>query len=119
MLASPWFALGLIWLAQVAVALGNAGLAVLGPFFISDLGVNHAQLGLLTTGLYAGSALMLVPASHLSDQLGPRNTFMLMVLVAGAPLLGLAAGVYHGRKRTAISECGEQPFRMKSYIDFG
>jgi len=27
--------------------------------------------------------------------------------------------VYHGGKRTVISECGEQPFRMKSYTDFG
>ena len=27
--------------------------------------------------------------------------------------------VYHGRKRTAISETGEQGFRTKSYADFG
>jgi sugar phosphate permease len=84
-------ALGLIWLAQVAVALGNAGLAVLGPFFVSDLGVNHAQLGLLTTALYAGSALMLIPAGHVSDHMAPRTMFLFMVLVAAAPLLAFAA----------------------------
>jgi hypothetical protein len=27
--------------------------------------------------------------------------------------------VYHGRKRTAISECGERQFRTKSYTDLG
>src|SRR6266705_2437105 len=28
-------------------------------------------------------------------------------------------GVYHGAKRTAISEYGERQFRTKSYTDFG
>jgi MFS family permease len=91
MLASPCLALGLIWLAQVAVSLGNAGLALLSPFFVSDFGVNHAQIGLLTTALYAGSALMLVPSGHLSNHLSPRTMFMLMVLVAAASLLGFVA----------------------------
>jgi sugar phosphate permease len=84
-------ALGLIWLGQVAVSLGNAGLAVLGPFLVNELSLNHAQLGFLTTALYAGSALMLVPAGRLSDRLAPRSMFLLMALLAATPLLGVAA----------------------------
>lgn len=79
-----WFILAVATSAQMSVSFVHQGIATLAPFFVSDLGVSRAQVGLLSGAINIGMAFTTLIIGVLVDRLGEK-----VVLIAGGLLTGL------------------------------
>ena len=82
--AFRWVVLGLATLLQVGVSLPQQAPAAIGPVLTQELGLSRSQLGLLTSAIWGGMLLGMLPAGVLADRFGERR-----VIAVGATLLGL------------------------------
>jgi predicted MFS family arabinose efflux permease len=69
--------------------------AVIGPVLVTDLGLDAAALGLLTSAYFIAFAAFQLPLGVLLDRYGPRRveSALLLVAAAGAVVFGLAENV--------------------------
>ena len=92
-----WVVLGLATLMQVGVSLPQQTPAAIGPLLTHALGLSRAELGLLTSAIWGGMLIGLLPFGMLVDRYGERS--MLLVggtLLAAFLLLAAHATTFRG-----------------------
>jgi sugar phosphate permease len=72
------------WLGWVSIYLVKSVLPPVLPVLSSELGLSHAQAGLLETGYLIGYIAVKMPAGTLSDRYGPRRVLAASMLGYGA-----------------------------------
>src|SRR5262245_65879788 len=77
-----WIVLSLATLMQVGVSLPQQTPAAIGPLLTHSLGLSRAELGLLTSAIWGGMLIGMLPFGMLVDRHGERST-----LLIGASLL--------------------------------
>jgi len=72
-------------------------MSVAGPGIIRDFGLSETQMGAVYSAFLLGYALMMIPAGHLTDRLGPWRTLIWMgfgaALFTGFTALGTRPGL--------------------------
>jgi predicted MFS family arabinose efflux permease len=86
-----WTVLGLATAMQLGLSLPQQTPAAIGPILVHDLHLSHTELGLLTSAIWGGMLLGMLPAGLLSDRLGERFVVLGGGVVLAAFLL-LASG---------------------------
>jgi MFS transporter, ACS family, hexuronate transporter len=79
-----WVVLGLATLMQVGVSLPQQTPAAIGPLLAHSLGLSRAELGLLTSAIWGGMLIGMLPFGMLVDRYGERS----MLLFGGTLLVG-------------------------------
>jgi len=79
-----WTVLGLATLMQLGVSLPQQTPAAIGPALTQSLGLTRAELGLLTSAIWGGMLIGMLPFGMLVDRYGERS----MLLIGGALLAG-------------------------------
>jgi MFS family permease len=79
-----WVVLGLATVLQVGVSMPQQTPAAIGPILTRELGLSRSELGLLTSAIWGGMLLGMLPSGMLADRFGERR-----VIAVGATLLGL------------------------------
>jgi MFS family permease len=79
-----WTVLGLATLMQVGVSMPQQTPAAIGPVLSHALGLSRAELGLLTSAIWGGMLIGMLPFGMLVDRYGERS----MLLVGGTLLAG-------------------------------
>jgi MFS family permease len=82
--AYRWVVLGLATMLQIGVSMPQQTPAAIGPVLTRELGLSRSELGLLTSAIWGGMLLGMLPSGMLADRLGERR-----VIAVGATLLGL------------------------------
>lgn len=85
-----WVILTAATLIQASVSLAQQAPAALGPALLSELGIGHAGLGLITSALIGGMAATTLLAGVLIDRVGERR--VVVCGVGGMALAVFAAG---------------------------
>jgi len=79
-----WTVLGLATLMQLGVSLPQQTPAAIGPALSQSLGLTRTELGLLTSAIWGGMLIGMLPFGMLVDRYGERS----MLLIGGALLAG-------------------------------
>ena len=79
-----WTILLLATLVQVGVSILQQAPAALGPVLIRDLDLSRAQIGLLSSAIWGGMLLAMLPVGLLIDRHGERR-----LIVAGVTAMAL------------------------------
>ncbi|HXM58087.1 MAG TPA: MFS transporter [Candidatus Dormibacteraeota bacterium] len=79
-----WTVLGLATLMQVGVSMPQQTPAAIGPVLSHALGLSRAELGLLTSAIWGGMLIGMLPFGMLVDRYGERS----MLLAGGTMLAG-------------------------------
>ena len=79
-----WVVLGLATLMQVGVSLPQQTPAAIGPLLAHSLGLSRTELGLLTSAIWGGMLIGMLPFGMLVDRYGERS----MLLAGGTLLVG-------------------------------
>lgn len=82
--AFRWVVLGLATFLQIGVSMPQQTPAAIGPILTQELGLSRGQLGLLTSAIWGGMLLGMLPSGLLADRFGERR-----VIAVGVTLLGL------------------------------
>jgi len=77
-----WVVLGLATLMQVGVSLPQQTPAAIGPLLAHSLGLSRTELGLLTSAIWGGMLIGMLPFGMLVDRYGERS----MLLIGGSLL---------------------------------
>jgi MFS family permease len=108
LLGSRWFALWLILLARVSMAMQFQSIAPVAPLLIDDLALSYAQLGLLI-GLYLlpGTVLAL-PGGLLGERFGNRRVVLwaLALMVGGGLLIASSHSLWQAGAGRLVSGAG-------------
>jgi MFS transporter, ACS family, hexuronate transporter len=92
-----WVVLGLATLMQVCVSLPQQTPAAIGPLLTQALGLSRAELGLLTSAIWGGMLIGMLPFGILVDRHGERSMLLLGgSLLAGFLLLASRATTFQG-----------------------
>jgi MFS transporter, ACS family, hexuronate transporter len=83
-----WAVLGAATVMQVGFSMAQQTPAAIGPVLISSLHLSSAELGLLTSAIWGGMLLGMIPFGLLVDRYGERR-----VIVAGGLMLALFLGL--------------------------
>lgn len=81
MAKKPWLMLTCLLLTQVAVAFVGRSIGPLAPFIEKSYHLNKAQIGLLPAALFAGQAVVSLPAGWLADRWGTRKMLLILTLL--------------------------------------
>src|SRR5215472_18837646 len=79
-----WVVLSLATLMQLGVSLPQQTPAAIGPVLSRSLGLSRAELGLLTSAIWGGMLIGMLPFGMLVDRYGERS----MLLIGGSLLVG-------------------------------
>src|SRR5215813_9051829 len=79
-----WTVLGLATLMQVGVSMPQQTPAAIGPLLTHSLGLSRTELGLLTSAIWGGMLIGMLPFGMLVDRYGERS----MLLAGGTLLVG-------------------------------
>ena len=82
-----WVVLGLATAMQLGMSLPSQAPAAIGPILVQALDLTQAELGLLTTAIWGGILLGVLPGGILSDRLGERFVVLGGGVVTAAFLL--------------------------------
>ena len=85
-MSGKWRVLALMTAAQAGASVVQQAIGVLAPLLVIEFSLTHAQLGVMFTAMYLGSAIFTAVSGLLTDRFGERA----MVGVSGATL---AAGL--------------------------
>lgn len=85
--AFPYVVVAMVWLGWVSIIFSRMIIPPLLPLIEEDLGVSHAQAGLLMSGYFLAYALMQLPAGMLGDRLGIKR--MMTVGILGMSVVSL------------------------------
>ncbi|KPL51864.1 hypothetical protein ABB55_06170 [Prosthecomicrobium hirschii] len=99
----------------------RAFLAVIAPELARDIGLDPADLGLVSGAFFAAFALAQVPIGMAFDRIGPRVTVSVLMLaaVAGSALFGFAARPWHPVVGMALIGIGCAPVFMGALFVIG
>lgn len=81
-----WVVLLIATLVQVGVSILQQAPAALGPVLTQDLGLSRAQVGLLSSAIWGGMLIAMLPVGLLIDRRGERG-----VILAGVTVMALLA----------------------------
>lgn len=88
-LRGRWLALGLVTIAQVAVALISQGVPTIAAFIQSDLALSRPEVGLVGTGMYIGSLPAMAAVGWAVDRFGERTVLGLGAIATGGVILAV------------------------------
>ncbi|MBT9288449.1 MFS transporter [Prosthecodimorpha staleyi] len=99
----------------------RAFLAVIAPELARDIGLDPADLGLVSGAFFAAFALAQVPIGMAFDRIGPRVTVSVLMLaaVAGSALFGVASRPWHPVAGMALIGIGCAPVFMGALFVIG
>ncbi|TRO59288.1 MFS transporter, partial [Candidatus Bathyarchaeota archaeon] len=85
------------WMGWISIYLARSVLPPVLPVFSAELGMSHAQSGLLETAYLIGYIISKLPAGVLSDKYGPRRVLASSMIGYGAAtfLVSYAQGFTH------------------------
>src|SRR5215472_3580941 len=90
-----WVVLSLATLMQLGVSLPQQTPAAIGPVLSRSLGLSRAELGLLTSAIWGGMLIGMLPFGMLVDRYGERSMLLIGgVLLAGFLLLASRASTF-------------------------
>jgi len=108
LLGNRWFALGLILLARISMAMQFQSIAPVAPLLIADLALSYAELGLLI-GLYLlpGTVLAL-PGCLLGERFGNRRVVLcaLALMVGGGLVTAASDALWQAAVGRLVSGAG-------------
>jgi len=108
LLGSRWFALGLILLARISMAMQFQSIAPVAPLLIADLALSYTQIGLLI-GLYLlpGTVLAL-PGGLLGERFGNRRVVLwaLALMVGGGLATAASDSLWQAGAGRLVSGAG-------------
>jgi fucose permease len=81
-----WLILLLATLVQVGVSILQQAPAALGPVFAWDLDLARAQIGVLSSAIWGGMLLTMLPVGLLIDRYGERR-----IIIVGVTAMALLA----------------------------
>jgi MFS family permease len=81
-----WVVLLIATLVQVGVSILQQAPAALGPILTEDLGLSRAQVGLLSSAIWGGMLIAMLPVGLLIDRRGERGA-----ILAGVTIMALLA----------------------------
>lgn len=104
----PWPILLASLLVQTTASFPNQGLSPLAPFLQGHLSVTREQIGLLTTALFLGSIVAILPAGWAADRFGVRGMFAagLALITLGVLAMAVAPSYAFLLAATAFSGVG-------------
>ncbi|MGK9236122.1 MFS transporter [Inquilinus limosus] len=70
-----WLIVGLLFIAGVINYLDRSALSIAAPLIQQDLGLDHAQMGVIFSSFFAGYAVFNFIGGWLSDRIGPKAVF--------------------------------------------
>jgi sugar phosphate permease len=82
-----WVIVGILWLVHVISFLNFSSLGILAPFFMEDLSLSSAQVGLFVSAVSIGACLSQVPAGLVTDRVSVR---FILPLAIGAMAIFLS-----------------------------
>ncbi len=85
LLGNRWFALGLILLARVSIAMQFQSIAPVAPLLIADLALSYTELGLLIGLYFLPGTVLAVPGGLLGERFGNRRVVLcaLALMICG------------------------------------
>lgn len=84
-----WFLLGIATVAQVSVSAIRLGILALMPYIRQDLGLDRAQVGLISSVINAGAVAAGIPAGKAVDRYGERLVIGWGCILSGLVILGV------------------------------
>jgi MFS family permease len=106
--SSRWFALGLILLARISMAMQFQSIAPVAPLLVADLALSYAELGLLI-GLYLlPGAVLALPGGLLGERFGNRRVVLwaLALMVGGGLLTAASHSLWQAGAGRLVSGAG-------------
>ncbi|MCW3991734.1 MAG: MFS transporter [Candidatus Bathyarchaeota archaeon] len=93
----PYVVVAMVWLGWVSIIFSRMIIPPLLPLIEEDLGISHAQAGLLMSSYFLAYALMQLPAGMLGDRLGVKRMMTLGIfgMSAVSLLLWFARSLQH------------------------
>ena len=92
-----WVVLGLATAMQVGVSMPQQTPAAVGPILTHALGLSRTELGLLTSAIWGGMLIGMLPFGMLVDRYGERSMLLLGgTLLAGFLLVASRASTFQG-----------------------
>lgn len=70
-----WLIVGLLFIAGMINYLDRSALSIAAPLIQQDLGLDHAQMGVIFSSFFAGYAIFNFIGGWLSDRIGPKAVF--------------------------------------------
>jgi ACS family hexuronate transporter-like MFS transporter len=70
-----WMIVGLLFIAGMINYLDRSALSIAAPLIQQDLGLDHAQMGIIFSSFFAGYAVFNFIGGWLSDRIGPKAVF--------------------------------------------
>jgi ACS family hexuronate transporter-like MFS transporter len=70
-----WMIVGLLFIAGMINYLDRSALSIAAPLIQQDLGLDHAQMGIIFSSFFAGYAVFNFIGGWLADRIGPKKVF--------------------------------------------
>lgn len=84
-----WVILAILFWSQVFLSMGAYAWGVLGLYLRPELGISHAQVGMLTSTLYLTSVIIATPTGIMVDRMGARIWLIICLLLMGIPFAAM------------------------------
>jgi MFS family permease len=81
-----WFIVALATVAQIGDGIVTQGIPVLYPFIQNELSLTRAQVGLITSGMMAGSMFTVFLGGWLADVWGVKRVLVLVLIYTSVPV---------------------------------
>lgn len=105
---SRWFALGLILLARISMAMQFQSIAPVAPLLIADLALSYAELGLLIGLCLLPGTVLALPGGLLGERFGNRRVVLwaLTLMVGGGLVTGASHSLWQAGAGRLVSGAG-------------
>ncbi len=98
--------LALVFAAQFVVEFVAFSIGTLAPSLRDSLGLNHQQIGLLTSAFFAGAVPACIPSGWLADRVGVRLPLVAVQAVSGLALITVPFLYSYGALAAALVVVG-------------
>ena len=80
-----WTILSILTSAQIFLSMGAYSWGLLGMYLRPEMGISHAQVGMLTSTLYFAAVIIAIPSGIWVDRTGARKWLIISLLLMGVP----------------------------------
>jgi MFS family permease len=108
LLGNRWFALGLILLARISIAMQFQSIAPVAPLLIADLDLSYAELGLLIGVYLLPGTVLALPGGLLGERFGNRRVVLcaLALMVGGGLVTAASDALWQAAAGRLVSGAG-------------
>jgi len=91
-----WIILAILFWAQVFLSMGAYAWGPLGPYFVTEFGISHAQVGMLTSVFYLAGMIIATPSGIMVDRMGARKWLIICLLLMAIPFIAMNFCNFYG-----------------------